>query len=901
MTSKQTLSDLSTARKALHESEARRRALLDFAMDCVICADAEARITDFNPAAERTFRLSRPEALGKNVTETILHPKLRQRLRREFFIPLASGDAGIIGNRLETRCVRSDGSEFPAEITVTQIIVEEQVSFAIYVRDITARRRAEETVVRLAAIVESSQDAIIGKDLACRIVSWNKGAELIFGYEASEVIGRNTSMLAPPGLSQEIEGIIEELKAGHLIETFETLRTAKNGKLIHLSMTVSPVFNSSGTMVGAASIARDITAQKLAEDALRRASETSIYASPVPIIVADRDCRVTMWNPAAEALFGWSEEEVIGSPNPIIPDCALDEAADIHKKLLAGQTLTGIEVLRQNRGGSLVTVSLSAAPIWDANRKVKGMLGFLTDITRQKRSEDALREAEEKYRTIVENAIEGIYQTTPEGKYISANPALARMLGFYSPEELITARNDIARQEYVRPEIRTEFARRLEQHGVVQKFEYEAYRKDGKIIWVSENARAVRDSEGHILYYEGTVEDTTRRRELEQQLHQMQKIEAIGRLAGGVAHDFNNILMAISSYTELLGRNLSSDISRRYAAEIVKATDRGSSLTKGLLTFSRKQVLCPKVLDLNALITEQIKMLKRLIPENIDLGFVAGNDLGRVNADPSQVQQVLMNLIINSRDAMPNGGRLVIETRNAYQDTLNPSMFTPDSPEKYVVVVVSDTGCGMTEETQSRIFEPFFTTKGQGKGTGLGLAIVFGIVKHSGGRIFVHSEPDSGTTFEICFPFVETEAEPQNEVEAEDQVNGSGTILLAEDEESVRDSTAEYLREKGYMVLAAEGGPEALEIAERYDKPIHLLLTDLIMPRMSGHELAEKIALARPEIRVVFMSGYSNNLLSKQQILDPRHVLLQKPFRLASLNRCVRDALGRARAAAAGN
>jgi two-component system, cell cycle sensor histidine kinase and response regulator CckA len=892
--------ELLRIQQALHESEARRQALLESALDCIICADAEAKITDFNPAAERTFRISRSEALGKDVTHTILHPALRDRLRREFFTPAASGDIDIVGNRLETRCSRADGSEFPAEVTVTQIIVERQTSYTVYVRDITARRRAEEMVVRLAAIVESSQDAIIGKDLDFQITSWNKGAERMYGYTASEAIGRNISILSPAGRSHEIQKIAKELKAGNPIKNFETARMAKNGKLIQVSLSVSPVLDSDGTVTGASVIARDITAQKLAEESLRKANETSIYASPVPIIAVDTDSHVAMWNPAAQALFGWSEEEVMGKPNPIIPKDVLTEAAELHTRLLSGETVRGVEVLRQTRNGSFVTISLSAAPIRDASRKVKGILGFMADITEQKRSEEALRQAEEKYRTIFENSIEGIYQTTLDGKYISANPALARMLGFDSPEELTSARKDIRTQEYVKPEMRTEFINTLKARGVVQNFEYEAYRKDGKVIWVSENAHVVRDSEGRTLHFEGTVEDITHRRELEQQLRQMQKIEAIGRLAGGVAHDFNNILMAISSYAELLDKKLTNDTTRRYASEIVKATDRGSSLTEGLLTFSRKQVVSPKVLDLNMLFAEQIQMLKRLIPENIDVQFSAGDGIGRVKADPSQVQQVLMNLIINARDAMPNGGQLVIETGNAELDSGDCPFANEAQAGKYVMVAVSDNGCGMSAEIKSQIFEPFFTTKEQGKGTGLGLAIVFGIVKQSGGQIFVHSEPDIGTTFKIYLPSVEAEVQMQHIEERQQPVTGAETILLVEDEDGVRDSATEYLRESGYTVLTAKGGPDALQVAEQYNGPIHLLLTDLIMPLMSGRELSERMVSIRPEIRVIFMSGYSNNLLSNQQVLDPKHMLLQKPFRLATLGGRVRDVLGRSQGAVAG-
>jgi len=879
--------DFSRAQQALHISEIHRQALLDSALDSVVCADASVKITEFNVAAEKTFRVTRSRVLGKDLVQTLLHPGLQERIRRDFFTPDTLSGAGMVGSRLETKCVRADGNEFPAEVTVTQTFIDDELSYTVYVRDITARQRAEETMTRLAAIVESSQDSIIGKDLNSRITSWNKGAEVMYGYSAEEAIGHDISILAPPGRSHEMRKIMEDLKSNHPIKNLETVRMAKSGKMIYVSLAISPVLDSNGRIMGASSIARDITVQKLAEEALRKANETSVYASPVPIIAADKNSLVTMWNPAAEALFGWTEEELLGKPIPIIPETEKKAAHELHARLLAGEIVRGLDVVRQTREGSIVAINMAAAPIRDENRKVKGIIGFLTNVSDLQRSEQALRQAEQKYRAIFENAAEGIYQSTLEGKYIAANPALARMLGFDSPEELISSRTDI-HQRYANPEVHAEFVRKITEDEAVQNFEHEALRKDGKVILVSENARAVRDSAGKILYFEGTVQDVTRQRELEQQLRQMQKIEAVGRLAGGVAHDFNNILMAISSYAELLERKLTDPSTSRYVGEIVKATKRGSSLTDGLLTFSRKQVLSPKILDINSLIAEHLKMLARLIPENIDLKFVAGGNLGHVKADPSQLQQVLMNLIINARDAMANGGQLVLQTRNAGPEDTPADNQTAAT---YVMVSVTDTGCGMDSETMSHIFEPFFTTKEQGKGTGLGLAIVFGIVQQNGGHLSVQSEPGKGTTFKLYFPIVEGTIDGESAEVVKPACRGTETILLVEDEEGVRNSTAEYLRDAGYTVLTAGGGPEALQCAETYGRSIHLLLTDVIMPSMSGCELADAVTAIRSETRVVFMSGYSDNLLSTHQILDTKYKLLRKPFSLDSLGRCIREVL----------
>ncbi|MGA2101692.1 MAG: PAS domain S-box protein, partial [Candidatus Sulfotelmatobacter sp.] len=704
--------------QALKASEARRQAVLESALDCIICTDSSGRVTDFNSAAERTFRIVRAAALDKDLVDIIFPADLREEHRHELFGDSAVRGIDVLGTRLETRAVRANGVEFPAEVTVTCFTIKGHATFTVAIRDVTARKRAEETLVRLAAIVESSQDAIIGFDFEGCITNWNRGAERMSGYNEAEALGKSMLFLMPENRVFDYTRCIADLKASRSLENFETVWLAKDGRRLEVSLTTSSILDSDGEMVGGSIIAHDITARKLAEESLRKANETSIYGSPVPVVAADAVGNVTMWNGAAEKDFGWSESEVRGSLNPIIPPEESEAAAELHRRMLQGETLTGIEVRRRRRDGTLLDISLSGTPLWDENGKVRGIIGFLADITERKRAELALREAEEKYRGIFENAVEGIYQSTPDGKYISANPALARMLGFHSPEELIETSNAHP-MEYLDPEKRVEFQALMKKHGRVHGFQYQLRRCDDTLLWVSENAHAVRDAGGNVLYYEGTVEDITRHRELEEQLRQMQKIEAIGRLAGGVAHDFNNILMAISSYAELLCRKLpEADSSRRYVDEIVRATDRGSSLTQGLLAFSRKQVLSPQIVDLNALIGDQINMLERLLGEAIVLRFQPGAGLGHTKVDPGQVQQVVMNLVINARDAMPDGGEVLIETANAELDP-SASDSGARSSSEYVMISVTDTGCGIDDETKPHIFEPFFTTKEQGKGTGL--------------------------------------------------------------------------------------------------------------------------------------------------------------------------------------
>jgi two-component system, cell cycle sensor histidine kinase and response regulator CckA len=878
--------------QALKESEARRQALLESSLDCVIFTDARGRITDLNSAAERTFRITRSETLGKDLAKLIFPEDLRDSHRWELFAKPKNSEVNVIGTRLETRAIRANGAEFPAEVTVTGFAEKGKASFTVTVRDVTARRKAEEALVRLAAIVESSQDAIIGFDFEGCITNWNRGAARTSGYSEGEAMGKSMLFLMPENRAFDYTRCIADLKARRSLVNFETVWVTKDGRHVDVSLTTSSILNSDGEMVGGSIIAHDITGRKLAEEALRKANEMSIYGSPIPVVAADDQGNVTMWNNAATEAFGWTEAEVKGKPNPIISPEELGNAMELHRRILeGGETLKGVEVRRQRRDGASIEVSLSATPLWNENGKVRGMIGFLTDITERKRAELALRQAEEKYRGIFENAVEGIYQAQVDGRFLSANPALARMLGFHSSADVLAAFSGGKTVDYVDPEKQKEFRSLMAGQGRVRGFQYQIRRSDGTALWVSENAHAVRNDTGEVLYYEGTVEDTTRQRELEEQLIQMQKIEAIGRLAGGVAHDFNNILMAISSYAELLCRKLpEADASRRYVDEIVRATDRGSSLTQGLLAFSRKQVLSPQIVDLNALVCEEIDMLERLLGESTILRFQAGAELGRTKVDPGQVQQVVMNLVINARDAMPEGGEIVIETANA---ELDPSKTDGSvATTSYVMLSVSDTGCGIDEKTKSHIFEPFFTTKEQGKGTGLGLATVFGIVKQSQGQIFVQSEPGMGSTFKVYFPRVEMIEQSDIVDQKPAPVAGHETILLVEDQAAIRESAAEYLSENGYTVLKARDGVEALEVVSQHTGMVHLLLTDVVMPQMSGKELSERFSAIFPKGRVVFMSGYSNNVLTNHQAVDHKYMLLQKPFRLSKLGQSVRQALG---------
>jgi signal transduction histidine kinase/ActR/RegA family two-component response regulator len=381
-------------------------------------------------------------------------------------------------------------------------------------------------------------------------------------------------------------------------------------------------------------------------------------------------------------------------------------------------------------------------------------------------------------------------------------------------------------------------------------------------------------------------------RQSEDHLRQAQKMEAVGRLAGGVAHDFNNLMTVIMGRTELLLSRLEeNEILSRNAEEIKRTAERAVSLTQQLLAFSRKQVLTPKVLDLNTVVANMERMLRRLIGEDIDLATVLGPALDRIKADPSQLEQVIMNLVINAADAMPSGGRLTIETTNTYLDQGYARNHPSVLPGSYVMLAVSDNGTGMDADTQARIFEPFFTTKGQGKGTGLGLATVYGIVKQSGGYIWVYSEPGWGTTFKIYLPRVADVVVVPEPLPEPGRVHGSETILLVEDEAGVRELTREILQVQGYTVLEAQHGPGALEVCRQYPGTIDLMVTDVVMPQMSGPELSEQAALVRPSMKVIYISGYADRAIVRHGLLEADTIYLQKPFTPDALARKVREAL----------
>ena len=538
-----------------------------------------------------------------------------------------------------------------------------------------------------------------------------------------------------------------------------------------------------------------------------------------------------------------------------------------------------------------VTAMRSGARDYVTKGQLKRLFPAIERELRDAKLRAGLRAKEAGYATLVEHAPVGIYRSTLDGKFLSVNAAMVRILGYDSAADVL--RLDMAREVYANPAERQQLVQR-DTYNERQYDDVEATwkRKDGRLLTVQLSVRAVRNGDGGVEFYETFVRDVTDQRRLQQQLLQSQKMEAVGRLAGGIAHDFNNLLTVITSYSELMLGSLEHDDPNRDDLEQVrKAAHGAAALTRQLLTFSRQQVVEPRVVCLNTVVESLEKILQRVIGEDVELATTLAPDLGAVRADVGQIEQVLMNLTVNGRDAMPTGGRITIETANIEHDPDYARDRGGAAVRRFVMLAVTDTGCGMDEATKARIFEPFFTTKEPGKGTGLGLATVYGIVHQAGGFIWVYSEPGRGTSFKIYLPQVEGTAEGATPAPGVRMPRGTETVLLVEDAAAVRAVTKQVLERQGYTVLEAPNGEAALHLAERHHGPIHIVLTDVVMPLLSGRQMAEQLVRVRPDTKVLYASGYTDDSVVRHGVLELGTAYLQKPFSPESLARKVREVL----------
>ena len=783
-------------------------------------------------------------------------------------------------------------------------------------------------------IIENAPEAISIIDQGLNITRINAEFTRLFGFTEAEVVGKRLDLLiVPPDRYAETAWIAESMKTQHRL-ALETRRQRKDGSLVEVMLSASPV-TVNGKRVGSYASYRDITEQKRAEElnaalyaiAARSQSAEDLqqFFAALHNIVGQlmnaRNFYIALYDPQAQLLsfpYFVDEADIVPTPKRLgrglteyvlrsgEPLLATPQVFDElvrrgEVELIGAPSVDWLGVpLKSGTStiGALVVQSYSENTRFaERDREIlKFVSQQLAAAIEHKRYEEALRRSEARSRSLILSAAFGICRCTLGGRFLDVNPALINMLGYGSVEELlrINARRDV----FAHPQELDRLAEDYRRTGSLTGVEVQWRRKDARLITVrmSGCASTITDETEDVL--ELIAEDITDRRQLEEQLRQAQKMDAVGRLAGGVAHDFNNLLMVINGYTEVLLEQLGQGSPMHHQVQsIQQAADRAATLTRQLLAFSRKQLLELKVVDVNTVIGDMERLLCPLIGENIELLTHLSPDTGHTRADAGQLEQVIMNLVVNAKDSMPDGGKLTLQSADVTVKSFSAHRFI--NPGRYAVISVSDTGHGMDKETQSRIFEPFFTTKEKGKGTGLGLSTVYGIVKQSNGYVFAQSEVGSGSTFHVYLPRVEDAAEESSPVKSPaTEAGGCETVLLVEDEESVRELVRVTLISRGYKVLEADNGENGLRVAEAYLDPIDILITDVVMPGIGGRELAKKLLTIRPGISVLYLSGYTEDAVIAEGAHTSATAFLQKPFTLQNLAKKVREVL-RARTAPA--
>jgi two-component system cell cycle sensor histidine kinase/response regulator CckA len=786
-----------------------------------------------------------------------------------------------------------------------------------------------ETLDQFQVFVEAVKDyAIFLLDPAGKIVSWNTGAEWMKGYKADEIIGKNFSVLyTAEDQRQDKPFKLLEIAASEGRVDEEGWRVRKDGSRFWANVVITAIRDGSGALTGFGKVTRDLTERKHAEDELRagrdelerrfeertaelvRAHESLRVheerfrhmiegVKDYAIFTIDPDGRVTSWNKGAEHIYGYTPDEIIGqhrsrffTPEDVtsgLPMSELRVAAETGRISEAGW--------RVRKDGSQFWANGTMTVLRDEAGGLRGFVKIVRDLTERQQIETELRKTMDALQ-LRDRAMQAVTQgilitdpNLPDNPIVYASPGFERMTGYRAEE--VVGRNcrflqgpktDLARVRDLRGCIRA---------GRECAAELLNYRKDGTPFWNALFISPVREN-GALLHYVGVQADVTERRNLEEQVRQAQKMEAVGQLAGGVAHDFNNLLTIINGYSELMLTSLPpGDPMKELLTEVAKAGERAGTLIRQLLVFSRQQVIEPKVLDLNAVVSDTEKMLRRLIGEDVRLATRLDPALGPVKADPGQIEQVIVNLCVNARDAMPTGGQLTVETGNVTLDEGYARTHAGVRPGDYSMLAVSDTGTGLDEATKARIFEPFFTTKGPGKGTGLGLAVVHGVVQQGGGHVEVHTELGQGTTFKVYLPQVrERVASGKSSPNLFLMPKGAETVLLVEDEVGVRALARHILSGCGYTVLEAGDGREAVRLVEAHTGPLHLLASDVVMPNFGGRQLAERVDALRPGIKVLFLSGYTDDAVVRHGVLEADFAFLQKPFTPSGLAVKVRDVL----------
>jgi PAS domain S-box-containing protein len=891
--------------RARYEADLERQALVGhydylsrFANDIILLMDNSGRILEANDRAVTSYGYSREELLEKTVRD-LRDPSDMARFERQWKEVSERGSLVFEGAH-QAR----DGHTFPVEISVRFIHVGESQFRQAIIRDITERKALDEKLRRMldahSAVIESSAAAIVTVTQDFRVTGWNKAAERIFGWTAEGAMG-GPSLFIPADRLENARRIYERAMQGEVISGMPGRGQCKDGRIVTLSISAAPLHDPEGRGTGIVLNFLDTTEQTKAEEASRR--NEALYRATfdhavVGINYVSLEGRFLRVNPRYCEITGYSAEELLQLRYQDIT-FADDRQGDRERldRLMNGEEDTQSYRKRYIRkDGSVVWVQVASSLLRSGTGEPLHFVGVVEDVTEQVRAGEALRQSEERFRSLVESAPEGIL-VERERRIRYVNPAAVKLFGAASPAELLG--RDVL--EFTSPEEREEVARRSE--GVTHRVpappvERSFLRTDGTPFLVEASAVPIDyDQQPMCMVFLRDISERKQaeaeRRRLEEQLLQAKKLESLGRLAGGVAHDFNNHLTVINGYCDMLLAGMEPGTNREEVEEIRAAGQRAGTLTQQLLAFSRKQIAERKPLHLNEVVLESGKMLGRLIGEQAEIVTSLDPELGLVVADRGQIVQVLMNLVINARDAMPSGGRILIETANVDVDQNASLPFKDAAPGSYVLLAVADTGVGMNEETLQHVFEPFFTTKGSGLGTGLGLSTVYGIVRQSGGWIHVDSRPGEGSRFRIYLPSAASAAVlPEPRVPAVEVPGGVETVLVAEDQPEVRRLALRILKSNGYRLIEASSGPEALELSRRHDGPIDLLVTDVIMPEMTGRELAARLRESRPQVKVLYVSGYTADIIGREGVLDAEVAYLPKPFTPAQLAIKVREVLG---------
>jgi two-component system, cell cycle sensor histidine kinase and response regulator CckA len=922
------VSDRKRSEDELRISEERYRQLFQRNLAGVFVSTVEGKMLDCNDSFAQIFGYESREHIMNNPARSLYQ---KETDRPDFIARLRN--AKSLTNA-ELHMQRCDGRAVWVLENVALIPGSERLPETIQgtLIDITERKEAEEAVFetqnKFRAVAETASSAIYIHNNS-RFLYVNQASESISGYSAAELLEMNPFDLVHPADHDLVRTrALQRVTGSAEHDRYEYRIRHKNGSIRWLDFSASTVqFGGEAAILGTAF---DITERKRVEqmqralyriaDRANAAEDLNEFFASVHNIVAElidaKNFFISLFDQKTGMLsYPYFVDELDPAPQGWFPpqrglteyvlrmDRPVLVQADLMRELQESGEVNLIGSMFVDwmgaplRSGTNILGILVAQSYTEAVRYSETDLEMLNFVSQhvasailRKRNQDALRVSELRNRSLVQSAVYGIYRSNKEGNFLEVNPAMVNMLGYASAEEVLAL--SMARDVYTEHSERDRLIREHPKQARVENVEVKWKRKDGKPITVRLSGRAMENETGEVEGFEMIAEDVTERRALEEQLRQSQKMEAVGRLAGGVAHDFNNLLTVIRGYSELMLEEFAaSDPLRDEVEEIKKAADRASGLTRQLLAFSRQQVLAPKVLDLNIVVSNMERLLKRLLGENIRLGSVLASELGRVKADPGQIEQVIMNLAVNARDAMPKGGRLTIETANADLDESYTHEHVGARPGKYVMLAVSDTGSGMTPEIRQRVFEPFFTTKELGKGTGLGLSTVYGIVKQSEGYVWVYSEPTRGTSFKVYLPRVDAPADARPApLPEKTRYRGTETVLLVEDEDGVRALVKQVLTRNGYTVLEARHGGEALLHCERRSEEIHLLVTDVVLEQMSGTELSSRLASLRPGMKVLYISGYTDDAIVHHGVTQGTH-FLQKPFTTEALARKIRQVL----------